>query len=267
LRAIPEFLEFSLPVDSEFKVNRYRIEAVDRALMLLNTLASNPGVSASELATALKANRSLVFRMLSTLADRGFVSKDSNNFYSLGPQLLYLGLQAEGGNSLNVASKDVLDDLAKDTQETVGVIVRNELDTIAVAFRDSSQLLRFHSGFAAKGGLHQGAASKLLLAFSPDDIIEQVIGKYLGEFAPATLRTREKVLALLETIRREGYYAAIGDVNPDVFSISAPVRDTHGVVIAALAVLGPTSRLDADKRNWLIQRVVESAALISSRIR
>jgi IclR family KDG regulon transcriptional repressor len=236
--------------------------------MLLNTLASKPGVSASELAAALNANRSLVFRMLSTLADRGFVLRDSNNLYSLGPQLLYLGLQAEGDNPLNVASKDVLDDLAKDTQETVGVVVRNELDTIAVAFRDSSQLLRFHSGFAAKGGLHQGyAASKLLLAYSPDEVIEQVIGKYLGEFAPATLRTREHVLKLLETIRSEGYYAAIGDVNPDVFSIRAPVRDTHGVVIAALAVLGPTSRLDADKRNWLIRRVVDSAALISSRMR
>src|SRR5690349_4676335 len=99
--------------------NRYRVDAVDRALLLLAAIASLPGATAAQLAEALHLNRSLVFRLLVTLTARGFVVKDDNNRYHLGPRLLYLGQQAEQGNALVDTSRPVMNDLLEDTNENV----------------------------------------------------------------------------------------------------------------------------------------------------
>jgi DNA-binding IclR family transcriptional regulator len=244
--------------------NRYRIDAVDRGLSVLDAIAANPGVTAAHLAAALHANRSLIFRILYTLGERGFVVKDSRNLYWLGPQLLYLGLQASGDNVLINASNQVMDTLLARTRESVVLIVRDQLETVRVAYRDSSHLIRVPVGFAAKGGLHQGGASKILLAYAPEEVIDQVIERHLGEFVPAKLRTRDQVLKFLSTVRSDGYYAAIGETHPDLFSVSAPVRDFQGRTIAALAVVGLTSRLTAQKKADFVKHVIEGAAQISS---
>jgi DNA-binding IclR family transcriptional regulator len=244
--------------------NRYRIDAVDRSLSVLDAIAANPGVSAAHLAAALHANRSLIFRILCTLGERGFVIRDSRNLYWLGPQLLYLGLQAGGDNLLINASSEVMDSLLARTRESVVLIVRDQLETVRVAYRDSSHLIRVPVGFAAKGGLHQGGASKILLAYAPDEVIDEVIERHLGEFVPARLRSRDQVLKFLSTVRSDGYYAAVGEAHPDLFSVSAPVRDLQGQTIAALAVVGLTSRLTAQKKADFVEQVIEGAARISS---
>jgi IclR family KDG regulon transcriptional repressor len=252
-----------MPKPTPQPANRYRIEAVDRSLLVLDAIAAHPGTSAAQLAATLQANRSLIFRILSTFAERGFVVKDSQNLYWLGPQLLYLGLQAGGENLLINASSRVMDELLEQTQESIVLILRDHLETVRVAYRDSSHLIRVPTGFAAKGGLHEGGASKILLAHAPEDVVDEVIGKYLGEFVPAKLRTREQVLKFLGAIRRDGFYAAVGETHPDLFSISAPVRDFEGHVVAAIAVVGLTSRLTTQKKSRFVKLIVDGAARVS----
>jgi DNA-binding IclR family transcriptional regulator len=249
------------------KPNRYRIEAVDRAFALLSALSVAKRMSASQLADALGANRSLVFRMLSTLADRGVVTKDADNFYSLGPTLLHLGLRAEGGNALIAASRDVLDSLVESTQENVQLFVRDQYDVMGTALRVAKQHVSLSEVVAMKGGLHSGGVHKLLLAYAPEEIIDAVIEQHLGEFLPATLRTRKQVLSLLSKIREDGFYVAIAEALPDIYTISVPVADGRGEVSSAIAVMGPISRLDASKQKAILRLLRDGAALVSSRLR
>lgn len=246
--------------------NRYRIEAVDKALVLLDTLALMPGSTAAQLATALAANRSLVFRMLSTLLERGFVTKDSNNAYHLGPRLLYLGRQAEKGTALLDASREILDRLLEDTQENVYLIVRQGLEMLCLAARISPQPVRLSADVGTKGGLHTGGAAKVLLAFSPPEVIEAVLDQHLDQFVPPSLRTREDVLKVLETIRQDGHYAAIAELNPTTYTLNAAIEDDEQSVVAVLSIAGPTSRLDTKTRNRLLSRLIEAARQISARL-
>jgi IclR family KDG regulon transcriptional repressor len=246
--------------------NRYRIEAVDKAMMLLDTLALLPGATPSQLAHALSANRSLVFRMLQTLLDRGFVAKDSSNGYRLGPRLLYLGQQAEKGTALIDASRDILDQLLEETRENVYLIVREGMDMLCLAVRMSPHPVRLSAEVGTKGGLHTGGAAKMLLAHSPPDVIEAVIDRHLDEFVPASLRTREQILEVLDKIRRDDFYEAIGELNPETYTLTAAVRDGTGAVGAVLSIAGPSVRLDAESQPRLLQCVREAAARISARL-
>lgn len=246
--------------------NRYRISAVDKTLVLLDTLAVMPGCTAAQLASALSANRSLVFRILSTLSDRGYVAKSDNNTYRLGPRLLYLGQQAEKGNALIDASKVVLDQLLEDTQENVYLIVRQGMEMVCLAARISPQPVRLSADVGTKGGLHTGGAAKMLLAYSPPSIIESVLDHHLDEFVPDTLRDRQRILDVLEAIRGNGYYAAIGELNPDTYTINAAVFGESESVVAVLSIAGPTSRLDDEKKDVLLHRIQQAAQQISQRL-
>jgi DNA-binding IclR family transcriptional regulator len=248
------------------KPNRYRIAAVDRAIDVLNAVANRPGASVAELAIDLKANRSLVFRMLSTLADRGCVIKDANTGYRLGPQLLYLGQHAAASDALVNVSADILDQLCERTRQTVLLAVRDDMEMICVAERRSLQPVQIAPGTGTRGGLHTGGAAKTLLAYAPQEVQESVLGRNLGEFVPATLRTRRAVLEVLKRIRHDGYYEAIDEIAAGVSSISAPIFDATGNVVAVVVIIGPTERMMAGKRRQSRDLTLAAAAEISARI-
>jgi IclR family KDG regulon transcriptional repressor len=191
---------------------------------------------------------------------------DVLSLYWLGPQLLYLGGQASARNALIYASSEVMDNLLKDTREGVGLLVRNKLEAVMVAhrdFHDGRKLSRLPHLVPPRGPLHAGGASKVLLAYAPQEIIDEVIARYADSFLPASVRTREGILALLEGIRRDGFYVALGELHPDVFTINGPVRDPYGNVVASLGVMGLMTRLNPEYRQHLVESVLEGAQAIS----
>jgi IclR family transcriptional regulator, KDG regulon repressor len=247
--------------------DRQRIEAVDLVLSTLSTLATSQGVSAVELATAMAAEAGLVSLFLDKLSERGFVFKDPLNLYWLGPQVAHMGGQASMRNALLYASTDVMDNLMEQTgQSGTDVATREGLEVRSVVSRGASELLRLPPIVDSRGPLYIGGAAKVMLAFAPQSLIDEVISTDLHRFVPASIRTRDAALALLEKIRTDGFYVSVGESNPEVATISAPVYDPRGQVIAVLALVGHAGDLDVVGTSGYIKQVVEGAKQIGRRL-
>jgi DNA-binding IclR family transcriptional regulator len=245
------------------KANRYRIEAVDRALQLLDVLAGAQGATAAQLAAKMNANRSLVFRMLSTLTDRGFVSKDEHNAYRLGPRLVSLSEQAASGDIVVEASRRALDDLLKDSQETLYLVVRDGLDVMCVATRTSPQKIRLVAdvGFRRKIGV--GSAAMVMMAHGQPEFVEQVLNQNFYEGAPAPMRTRPQAIAELPQVRAQGYHETTTD-EPGIYSISVPIWDWRGDMAAVLVLDAPSSRVPPEQAAILCERIILAGEEISA---
>ena len=76
-----------------------------------------------------------------------------------------------------------------------------------------------------------GSAAQVLLAWEP------------VEDAAAFTRDARFSAATLATVRRRGWAASVGEREAGVASVSAPVFDPDGHVIAAVSVSGPIDRL------------------------
>lgn len=248
------------------KATRYRVAAVDTAIDVLNALAERPGATPGQLAADLKANRSLVFRMLRTLADRNYVMKDSVQGYRLGPQMLYLGQHAASSDALVSVSTVVLDKLVAETQQTAVLVVRDGLAVKSMLERRSSRPLQLLPGKAARGGLHTGGGGKVLLAYAPQEVQEEVIKKYLREVVPAELRTRRALLAALTKIRQDGFYEAVDEIALGIASISAPIHDSTGTVIAVAVVVGSTADIVPRNNHKVRQLTIDAANAISQKV-
>ena len=245
----------------------YTISAVDRALSILEALAEHPGVSVTELAKVSGNTKSLVFRLIYTLEQRGYVIKDPvSRTYTLGYRPLYLAASAQDNLTLLTASAPFLDDLAKSAGEHVNLLVRDGIYSVCVALRSAPDSGRLYAQVGRRGPLYAGGGPKILLAFAPDDVRKEVLAGPLTAFTPDTITDPAKLSDRLHEIRLTGKNESRGDLDRNAFSFASAIHDRDGEVIAAVSVAGTIDRLKPDSPPRLRGLVDEAARRISEAI-
>jgi IclR family transcriptional regulator, KDG regulon repressor len=226
----------------------YTITAVDRALSLLEVLAEHPGVGVTELANLTGNTKSLVFRLIFTLEQRGYVIKDpASRTYTLGYRLLTLAADTQNHAALITVARPLMDELAQHCPENVNLLVRDGLHSLCVALRESPLPMRLYAQVGRRGPLHVGGGPKVLLAFAPEEVQDAVFGAGLEVHTPLTITDPARLRTLLDQIRRANFNESHGDLDADSFSFAAPVFAGGGQVVAALSIAGPADRLDDGK--------------------
>ena len=84
-----------------------------------------------------------------------------------------------------------------------------------------------------------------------------------GLWAAAYVR-RCNVEGVFAAVRRRGWAQSVGEREPGVASVSAPVRGHDGAVIAAISVSGPIERLGAQPGRRLARAVVAAAETLAA---
>jgi len=230
---------------SETQAGATRITGVgvlDRSVALLDLLADGPQ-SLRALAGASGLPRPTAHRLLVALEAHRLVARDAAGAFRLGPRLTELA--AVAGPELDLASLagPVLDRLHQATSESVQLYVRSGEHRLCIAARDAGTGLRDSVPVGALLPLDVGSGGKVLLAWSGHG----------GASVPA---------AELAAARGRGWAASVAEREPGVASVSAPVlRDD--VLLAALCVSGPVSRLGQAPGRKLGPLVVSAAAELS----
>jgi len=219
------------------------VGVLDRCVTLLDLLADGPR-SLRWLADASKLPRPTAHRLLVALEQHRLVARDpavgaTASAFRLGPRLTELA--AVAGPELDLASLagPVLDRLHSATGESVQLYVRSGDHRLCIAARDAGTGLRDSVPVGALLPLGAGSGGKVLLAWSSGESLAD--GDELAD------------------VRGRGWAASVAEREPGVASVSAPVlRD--GVLLAALCVSGPVSRLGESPGGKLSGPVANAAA-------
>lgn len=242
----------------------YVVSSVDRAIEILLTLAERPDSGVTELAAATSNTKSLTFRLLHTLERRGMVRKDpERRTYTLGYRALLLGDQSRRQSRLTTTAEPILADLSAATRENALLLVREDMHSICIAMHASPEPLRIFAAVGRLGPLHAGGGSKVLLAWAPREVREKVISGALEIYTDMSISDANTLEARLDSIRESGHAISVGELDPNIFSIAAPVRDHTGEVIAALGVNGPTARLTETIQDNVVATVLFNADRLS----
>ena len=219
------------------------VGVLDRCVVLLDLLAGGPR-SLRSLADASGLPRPTAHRLLVALEAHRLVARDPEGSFRLGPRLTELA--AVAGPELGLASvaAPVLDHLHRATGESVQLYVRSGEHRLCIAARDAGTGLRDSVPVGALLPLDVGSGGKVLLAWSADG----------GRFIPA---------AELASVRSRGWAASVAEREPGVASVSAPVLH-DGVLLAALCVSGPVSRLGQAPGRKLSSPVVAAASELAA---
>jgi DNA-binding IclR family transcriptional regulator len=91
--------------------------------------------------------------------------------------------------------------------------------------------------------LHASAAGKVLLAWLPEDSVEDRLRQPLERYTPATLTDPAALREELARTRERGYSVNWKELEEDLVSVAAPVWDHRGQLVAALSIAAPASRM------------------------
>jgi DNA-binding IclR family transcriptional regulator len=245
----------------------YTIAAVDRALLVLEALADKPGQGVTKLSKSLGMTKSIVFRLLQTLEDRGFVFRDPDHaVYSLGYRIGVLGERVGREGSLLVAARPVMDALRDSTSENVNLVMREGLRSLVVATRAGHHSIRLFAQAGRHGPLHAGGGSLCILAYSDPGVVDAVLANPLEAYTPYTITDRDKLRQTLVRIRANGYNIALNDLDEGAFSVAAPIFGSDDTVIACISVAGAMVRFDEDRRERYIRSAIDAASEITSKL-
>ncbi len=232
------------------------VRAVDRALEIL--LAFHPGesrVSASELLRRVELSRPTLYRLLHTLEKRGFVASSGEpQRFSLGPAIAQLSQAWSSGNDITALARPVMDQLWKDTGETVALLMHSGRDRVCTAELPSPQPLSFRRGVGHRENVTLGASGRAIIAFLPNQ------DSYLATVPP---ERRQAYEIELKRIRADGYAVSRDELIAGAIAMAAPIFMASQQVVGSLAVYGPSVRIGEKQIGQISEMLLKASAQIS----
>lgn len=240
------------------------LSSVRNALRVLEAFSwAEPVLGVSELARRLGISKSSAHRLVTTLASEGFLAQTDDGRYRLGIRLYELGTLVVTGLELREVAHPILERLRNETNETVHLAVLDGIEVVYLERFESQATLRLFSRIGRRMPAHATSSGKAILAFSPPEVVKEVIAGGLKRVAPRTIASRSGLLHALEQIRERGYSVSLEESEVGVSSVGAPVFGHDGDVVAAISVAGPTQRVTESALPRIASKVVRAADAIS----
>jgi DNA-binding IclR family transcriptional regulator len=240
---------------------------VERAITILDVLATSGWRTGAEIARDLHVHRSTALRLLGTLERHALVERDPRSAkYRLGQRLPQLASVVTGESDLRTLARPVCEGLAGALGETVtlDVLVGDEIVPIEQATGSTSVVSVNWLG--RRTPVHCTASGKVILAFGPAAIRERLLSRPLERSTAHTITSGADLQAQLRDALSDGFARTYEELEIGLDAIAAPVFAARGEVVAALDVSGPSHRLRAEGRPELVRLTLDAAADLSRRL-
>jgi len=225
--------------------NSSGVGVLDKAASVLSALEAGPATLAQLVASTHLA-RPTAHRLAVALEHHRLVARDIQGRFVLGPRLSELATAA-GEDRLLAAAGPVLAAIRDHTGESAQLYRRQGDVRICVAAAERPIGLRDSIPVGATLTMQAGSAAQILLAWEEPDRLHR--GLHDAQFTAT----------MLSGVRRRGWAQSVGEREPGVASVSAPVRGSSGRVVAAVSVSGPIERLSRQPGRLHAAAVVSAA--------
>lgn len=217
------------------------IQAIDRAAKVLQSLQGARHLGIKDLATELALPPSTVHGIVKSLQAHGLVAQEpGSNRYMLGPALLKLSNVYLDTLDVRARAMRWTSELARRTGLAVrlGAELFDEVIIIHHNRRPDGSQQMLETGITIP--IHASALGKVLLAYHPQrarEILDTGLRSLTGDTVVEAAALRDQLRATVAAaMAHERDEAVLGES-----SVAVPVADRSGEVIAAIAVVMPTS--------------------------
>lgn len=249
--------------------NPYSIEVLSRAIDVLSAFShSRPLLSLVEVVDAVQLPKSSVFRLLSSLTERGLCEFDGQTKkYGLGYELLRLADIRRRQTKLSDIAIPIMREIRDKANETVILSIRSGNSRVHIDFVEGLHPMRRMADLGVGAPLYAGAASKVLLAGMEDAEVDAYLSQTnLTAFQKSTITDPKALRHEIRSIRKRGYAESKGELFAGGGGLAAPIKDYSGKTIAVLDILTPEHRYTAEHREKCIELLLDGARRASERL-
>ncbi|MGP4015929.1 IclR family transcriptional regulator [Saccharopolyspora sp. 5N708] len=221
-----------------------------------------PELSLPEIRRATGFPPSTCQRIVANLVAEGFLDRTGDR-YRIGLSLAYWAAPASTGLDVVQQLAPIVRELRDETGETSCIYRREGNLRVCVAMAETHHAVRREMHVGKLMPLHAGSASRVLLAWD-DEAAEVVLESELARYTDFTITDAELLRIALAQTRKQGFAITSEERDAGAASVSAPVFDAQGHLVAAIGISGPTNRLTPQRcHDWTPR--VQTAAREASR--
>lgn len=219
--------------------------SVHNAIRLLLMFQERQQLRVTDVSRQLGVARSTAHRLLQLLQSHKFVQQDKETrTYHVGPALVTLSISLTRGLDLATIARPIMSELVEELGETVHLSVLRGTDIFFLESVVTDRALRVGPRAGTTRPAYATAAGRVLLAeLDPDEVERLYPDPQFVPLTPLTITERSQLDKILTATRRIGYAASIGESEVEIASVAAPVRNSKGHAVSAIAIAAPASRL------------------------
>ncbi|MGI5414403.1 IclR family transcriptional regulator [Actinomadura luteofluorescens] len=183
-------------------------------------------------------------RLVGELAGGGFLERVPDGTYRIGTRLWRIGSQAPAVTGLRELALPHMEDLYEATHDNVQLGVLRDDRVLIVERLRGTRSVPVVTQVGATLPLHTTGVGKVLLAFAPPRVREEVLAGELPRHAVRSITDPGELRRCVEQVRRSGYAVTRDEMTLGASSVGAPVRDGAGEVVAAMSLVSSTRSAD-----------------------
>ncbi len=244
------------------------VQALDRGLTLLHTLAETDQATLTELAMLTGMVPSTLHRLLVTLQHHGVVDLDeATQHWTIGVEAFRIGSSFVRRTKVAEAGRPIMRDLMEATGETANLAIADDGDVVFISQVETHETVRAFFWPGTRGAIHASGIGKALLAeFSPEEVKRILQKKGLAGFTPKTITVPEELFADLEEARRRGWSVDDEERNLGMRCLASPIFNQFSEAIAGVSVSGPSVRMTPARDDEIGTMVKQAADAITQAI-
>ncbi len=251
--------------------NASTIQSVERAFKVLRCIAKHPkGISLTAITKEVALARTTTLRLLTTLESEGAVERlEHNKHYCIGEAITQLTAMMPYSNQLAAIAHPHLQQLNATTGETINLCVADGHEALYLDQVSSNYHIQLQDWTGLRCPMHIVSGGKVLLAFANDQKIERYLKQPLAKYTDKSVVNPQRLREQLLVIKSQGYAITEDEFEPEMVALSAPIFDSLGKVSAAIAMGGPSYRLDLTNKKLkknLIQQLLDTSKNISDNL-
>lgn len=241
------------------------IQALDRALDVLDVVAANAGLTLSEIAAELDQSPATMHRVLATLEARGVVESEAHTqTWHIGATAFRLGSAFLRRSGVIERSLPVMRELMEQTRETSNLGIEQNGNVMFISQIETLETIRAFFPPGTLSPMYASGIGKALLSQYSNSRIEAYLkAQPLVGFTAQTKATAAALRDDLRATRERGWAYDDEEKTNGMRCVAAPILNIFGDAVAGISVSGPTHRMSQDRVNHIGALVCAAAGQVS----
>jgi DNA-binding IclR family transcriptional regulator len=239
-----------------------------KALDILECLhTEGPSLSPAEIASKIGISRPTTYRLLSTMALRGWVSRDpqTEGNYRLGYHVLTIAGTMLQRTDLRTLARPYMEELANTYHESVSLFLLDGKEAVHLDRVNGSRPVQAFLPLGGRGYLHSKAVGKAILAALAEPELDRIISECgLIQVTPHTITNPQRLKQELSQTRARGYGISNEEDVEGLRAVGAAILDLESRPIGGLAISGLVMHMDDARVKLLGEAIAEISRRISA---
>lgn len=238
--------------------------AVSKVLDIVGILLNRKeSITILELAEITGTPASTLYRIVSELVSRGFVTRHAGGRYTLGPVFLRFSKSGDVDKLVDLALP-YLSQLSGEVNQSVNLAILQGNKAVCVLIIHHILNTNMANRTALVVPLHSTSVGKILLAYLEPAMMKTIIKtEGLQDYTKNTITDFSELEQSLADTRERGIAFDYEEYHTGLASIAAPIKDASGSVIAASGILGHPQELRKSRLKEVIPPLKKCTGEIS----